>query len=1201
MALRFVIGRSGSGKTHCVLDEIRGRILAEPDGPPIIILVPEQATFQTEYALLHHPELSGSIRAQALSFRRLSFRIMQETGGTALTPISENGKNMLLYKIVSRLNGELQLFQGSESQHGFIERLGELMTEWKRYGIDAEALQGFGEHHLSAARSTLLGRKLDELQLISSRLEQELAGLYVDAEDYLGWLIRGVHEAPSMQDCEIWVDGFHGFTPTELEALGALMKHARHMTVTLCLDKPYGSGEMPHELDLFRPTAETYMKLRELAVINGIEIGEPLLLEGTPYRFKDSPMLAHVERHYGRGGRKELRLTAAELADGAVSLHAASGRRAEVEAVARDIVKRVRDEGLRYRDMAVMVRNAPDYNDYIKAVLADYGIPFFLDQKHAALHHPLVEFIRSALEIAVYGWRFEAVFRCIKTELLIPEDGTLTRETFDLLENYALATGMNGNKWLSASQWRPLARDTLDGEPAQAGDREMREFEAVMAAREAVVPVLKKFIGELKKAPDVRAMCEAVYRLLMNVDAPDRLERWSRKAAAEGNALRAREHRQLWDGVMDLLDQLTEMTGTETMTVELFAGMAETGLESLKLAAVPPALDQVLIGSMDRTRSGNIGICYLLGANDGVMPQRMKEDGVLTEQERETMENGGLVMAPGVRRKLLDERFMIYNALTTPSRHLWISWPLADEEGKSLLPSEVIRHVKGMFPGLTEASVAVEPVPGMPEGEQLSFMAHPERTLSYLITQLRTWRHGAAIASFWWETYNWYAVRPAWQDKLQRLAGSLRYTNEEPALSRETADLLYGKLLRGSVSRMERFVSCPFQHFAIHGLRLRERMQYRLAAPDIGQLFHAALSRLTETLGDRMGALTAAELRAHCAAIVSELAQRLQSQILLSSSRHQYVARKLTDIISQAATILSEHARRAAFKPVGLEIGFGPEGPLPPVAIPLSDGKMLEMVGRIDRVDAAQTTEGLLLRVIDYKSSAKQLRLEEIAYGMALQMLTYLDVLLTHAPEWLGQPAKAAGALYFHVHNPVITSSNGMPPAQARMEMLKRFKLKGLVLADEETVRLMDNALSTGYSDLLPLALKKDGSFYSNSSVVSDEQWGKLRKSVRGTLRRIGDRIAGGDVSIAPYRLGGKTPCQFCDYKPVCQFDPLIEGNDYNKLQKTGKDEVWTLFAAGEEDEDAADGNGASDRQGQAGLQERQEQQEQQGKEASEQ
>ncbi|BBH21296.1 ATP-dependent helicase/deoxyribonuclease subunit B [Paenibacillus baekrokdamisoli] len=1163
MALRFVIGRSGAGKTHYCLDAIRQQALEQPDGAPMVMLVPEQATFQTEYALLGRTQLKGTIRAQALSFRRLSFRVMQETGGTALVPISENGKNMLLYKIVHRLENQLQLFQGSESQHGFIERLGDLMTEWKRYGIDSEQLHHFTQSSLPGASNPLLGRKLNDLQQIALELEKELAGLYVDAEDYLSWLVKGFGQAASMKQTQIWVDGFNGFTPKEFEALEVLIRDAADVTIALSLDRLYGLDERPHELDLFRPTAETFLKLRELALNNGVTILDPIMLNGNPHhRFRNSPMLAHVERHYA--DRKPLRLSDVELEKGSISLHAAANRRAEVEAVARDIVSRVRDEGLRYRDLALLVRNAPDYNDYITAVFNDYQIPFFLDQKKAALHHPFVEFIRSALEIATHGWHYESVFRCIKTELLIPEDGSLTRETFDLLENYALAAGINGNRWLTRSQWRPITRDTLEGDPAQASEREVRHFDVIMAAREAVVPILHKFNRELKKASTVRQMCEALYRLLMTIDAPDRLERWSRKAIASGDTLRAREHKQLWDGVMDVLDQLTEMTGEEPMTLELFSGMIETGLESLKLAAVPPSLDQVLIGSMDRTRSGHIRVCYVLGANDGIMPQRLQEDGVLTEQERETLENGGLAMAPSVRRRLLDERFLIYNALTTPSRHLWVSWPMSDEEGKSLHPSEVIRHVKQLFPGIPERMIAIEPLPTLTENEQQAFMAHPERTLSYLITQLRGWRQGMGMASIWWEAFNWYAVRPEWQGKLQRLVGSLDYSNEEPSLSIHVADMLYGKLLRGSVSRMERFVSCPFQHFAIHGLRLRERELYKLAAPDIGQLFHAALSRLTETLGERWGTLSPEEIKEASAEIVNELALRLQSQILFSSGRHQYVARKLKDIVGQAAIILGEHAKRSQFLPVGLEIGFGPDGPLPAVQIPLDGGRMLEMAGRIDRVDVAQSDDGLLLRVIDYKSSAKQLRLEEVAYGMALQMLTYLDVLLTNATEWLGQPAKAAGALYFHVHNPMLSSANGISPDKARMEMLKRFKLKGLVLADEGTVKMMDDSLSTGYSDLLPIGLKRDGGFYSSSSVVSDEQWGTLRQSVRATLRRIGDRIAGGDVSIAPYRLGGKTPCQFCAYKPVCQFDPLIEGNCYTKLHKPGKDEVWELLAAGE-------------------------------------
>ncbi|GGG10768.1 helicase-exonuclease AddAB subunit AddB [Paenibacillus abyssi] len=1165
MALQFVLGRSGTGKTRYCLDRIREQLRQSPDGPPLIMLVPEQATFQTEYALVRTPGLSGTIRAQALSFRRLSFRVMQETGGTALIPIHENGKNMLLYKIVQRIGAELQLFQGATEQQGFIERLGELLTEWKRYGIDALALQDHMSSFMSGDMNTLLDRKLHDLQLIYHEMEKELAGLYIDAEDYLSWLTKGCGEAEVLQGAHIWVDGFYGFTPNEFEALGQLMRRASQVTVTLCLDKPYQEGEQPHELELFHPTAETYIKLRDLALQSGVGLEEPILLEGDPpVRFKNSPMLAHLERHFKH--RTAMLVTdrsSFDLEDSrcGVSLHAAAHRRAEVEAVARDMLRRVRSDGLRWRDFAVMVRNGADYNDYITTVFSDHDIPFFLDQKNNVLNHPFIEFIRSALETIVHEWRYEAVFRCIKSEFLLPMDGEVSREALDRLENYVLAAGIDGKRWLDRKRWRPLVQDSLDELPGDLGRADQEAFEAIMDTREAVVGPLRRFQQSIRKAGDVRAMCESLYRLLDHVGAADRLERWSKLAIERGDMRRAREHRQLWDGVMDLLDQLVEMMGDQKVSAMLFSGMLEAGLESLKLAAVPPSLDQVLIGSMDRTRSGTVQVCYVLGANDGVMPMRVQEDGILSEQERDRLAGNGLVMAPGVRRRLLDERFMIYNALTTPRCHLWISYPMSDEEGKSLHPSEVIRHLKLMFPGMPERMITGEPQVNQPALQQMDYIVHPDRTLSYLIAQLRAWRQGQEIADIWWEAFNWFAVRPQWQDKLSLLVSSLQFSNFEAPLSLETARLLYGDHLKASVSRMERFVSCPFQHFAIHGLRLQERKLYRLAAPDIGQLFHAALSKLAGELGESWGTAQETHIRTQAADTVDELAPRLQSQILLSSSRFQYIARKLKEIVAQAAVILGEHARRAEFRPIGLEIGFGPGMQLPSLVLPLDQNRTMEIIGRIDRVDAAETEEGLLLRVLDYKSSSTALRLEEVVNGMSLQMLTYLDVLLTHAPSWLGRPAAAAGVLYFHVHNPLLSASNGLARDEARQLMMKRFKLKGLLLADEHTVRMMDSALDTGYSELLPVALKKDGSFYSSSSVVSREQWDVLRRSVRGTIGRIGKRITEGEVSITPYRMGGKTPCAYCSYKPVCQFDPLFEGNGYVKLSKRSKEEVWQTLA----------------------------------------
>ncbi|OMF34181.1 helicase-exonuclease AddAB subunit AddB [Paenibacillus sp. FSL H8-0548] len=1165
MSLRFVIGRSGTGKTSYCLNEIREQLRVQPDGPPLVMLVPEQATFQTEYALLQTGELSGTIRAQALSFRRLAFRVMQETGGTALTPIGDTGKHMLLYKIVHRLGQQLELFQSGAEQPGFIDRLAELLTEWKRYGIDAELLQDKqNANNASAGQSTLLNRKLHDLQLIYSQMEQELAGMYIDAEDYLRYLQNGYADAPAMQGAQIWVDGFFGFTPTEFEALGTLIASSAEVTVTLTLNRDYQAGEQPHELDLFHPTAVTYNTLMELAAKHEVEVVPPTILgEALPVRFTSSPMLAHLEKHYSE--RIPMLISDKEMLDPenircGVSLHAAANRRAEVEAVARDIIRRAQHEGLRWRDIAVMVRNNEDYADYIGLVFTDYGIPFFVDQKEKAVHHPLVEFIRSALETVLFGWRYDAVFRCVKTEMLFPMDGSLLREWFDMLENFALAAGIDGWKWLDKRRWHPLVPVSLDDDDemeVKISEKAQREFDIVLAAREAVVQPLNRFGEALKKAGNVQEMCEALYRLLEHSDAADRLERWGILEAQAGKTQRARSHRQLWDSVMQLLDQLVELAGAETVTPELFAGMIEAGLDSLKLAAVPPALDQVLIGSMDRTRSGQVQVSYVLGANDGVMPMRVKEDGILTEQERERLAEDGLAMAPGVRRRLLDERFMIYNALTAPSRHLWLSWAQADEEGRSLLPSEIIRQIRQLFPGIPIQSIAAEPSPSLSILEQSMFVSQPQRTLSYLIAAIRKWQNGAAIAPFWWDMYNWFAIRPEWQRKLQLLTGSLSYVNQELYLSKETARELYGARLQVSVSRMERFVSCPFQHFAIHGLKLRERKLYRLDAPDVGQLFHAALSKMTNSLGGGWGKATEAELKAVAAQTVDELAPKLQSQILLSSSRFQYIARKLKEIVGQAALMLGEHARRAKFQPVGTEVAFGPDGTLPALRIPLEDGGELEIIGRIDRVDAADTEEGLLLRVLDYKSSSTHLRLEEVAFGLSLQMLTYLDVLVTYAPAWLGKAASPAGVLYFHVHNPVLALTNRVSPAEASGQLLKRFKTRGLISANADTVRLMDDELETGYSELLPVALKRDGTFYSSSSVVTNEQWDVLRQSVRHKIGQIGSAIQAGEVSIEPYRMGTKTPCQYCDYKAVCQFDAQFDGNEYKKLSKPAKEEIW--------------------------------------------
>lgn len=1185
MGLRYLIGRAGSGKSTRCLEELRERLLQEPDGHPLVLLVPEQATFQAELALVTTPGINGLLRAQVLSFQRLAWRVMQETGGTAGTPIDDLGKRMLLHRLLHKHNDRLRLFRFAYEKPGFVENLHSLFSELERYLVDPEQLErhyGRLEGRIPESAGTLPD-KLHDLLPVYREYHEELGRDYLDGDRFLTLLSERLADCSWLREAEVWIDGFNGFTPQEQSVVEALAEHCRQATLTLTLNRPYMAGEAPHELDLFHPTATTMRKLQEAVRDKNLDAPEvEILKEAVPPRYSGSPMLAHLERQY------EYRLSSARkpyiAAEGEVPqvvVRAAVHRRAEVESAAREILKLVRDEGLRFRDISLRVRNIENYGEIITTVFADYGIPYFMDQKRSVLNHPLVELIRSALETVNRNWPYESVFRCVKTEFFLrqEEEGGISRSDLDEFENYVLMYGIQGHRWLDPRSWELKRALSLEDGDAGAGAGMLRsdpeESRRMAACASLVVEPLHRLQQRLKQASHVQDMAEALFLLLEELQVPETLDRWGAECIAEGRPEKAREHSQMWDLVVEVLDQMAGLMGREELKPELFAKLVDTGLESLRLGLVPPAMDQVLIGSIDRTRSAHVQVAFVLGVGDGVMPKKMKDDGIIAEHEREFLLEQGVPMADSSRRKLLDEQFLIYTVLCTPSRRLWISYPMADEEGKSLLPSEVIKQVKSLLPGVKESLLEAEPAPGMTEGEQADFIARPARTVSDLVVQLKQLVRGSAVSPLWMDVYNWYVGRPEWRERLWTPSRSLFYTNKEQHLTDTTSLMLYGDHLRASVSRMERFVACPFSQFASHGLKLQERKVYRLEAPDIGQLYHAALSGLFKELtaeGLDLGSLPSEELLKRVNRMVDTLSPRLQNEILSSTPRYRYMAHKLKGILGQTSLLLSEHSKRGAFVPVGLEVGFGPGAELPSLVLPLENGRTMELIGRIDRVDRAYGDKGMLLRIIDYKSSPTALKLPELYHGLTLQMLTYLDVVLTHSLAWLGEPAKPAGVLYFHVHNPLLSVKNEPTPEQAELAIRKQYKTRGLVAADTETVHLMDSALKDkgGHSELIPVSLKTDGTFYKSASVADEAQWNRLRSHVRRAIRQIGTDITDGQVAVEPYKLGKKTACTFCSYKPVCQFDPLFEGNAQRSMRAYGKEDVWLALsesAAGETDE----------------------------------
>ncbi len=1156
MSLRMIIGRSGTGKTTMFLGEIRDKLIENPEGTPIIYIVPEQMTFLTEYRLATESGIGGMIRAQVFSFSRLAWRILQETGGISRMHLSSVGMDMLIRKIIDEQKENLRIYQRAADKNGFVKQLEQIITEFKRYCLNpSDLMQETVQTETDNAASKALQDKLRDLEIIYTKFEDEIFGKYIDSEDYFRLLAEKISASTYLKEAEIYIDGFYSFTPQEYRVMVELMNHCQRVSIAMTADR-LSFDSAPDELDLFRASSETCYNLYDIARDAGVEIEQTIFLKES--KKWNHPSLQHLEEMF------DARPAVAFTGESAIQISQAVNRRTEIEGIAREIRDVVRISGYRYRDIALLIRNGETYHEIIEPVFDDYQIPYFIDQKRTMLNHPLIELIRSSLEVINSYWRYEPVFRAIKTELLYPlqENPLKMRERMDKLENFCLAYGINGSKWTKRDRWvyRRLRGLELTGnvqtDSEKKMEQELNELKLMVSA-----PILR-LSRRLKKADTGRKLCEAVYLFLEELDIPEKLEKWKVAAEEKGNLVRMREHEQVWNAVVELLDQYVEILGEEQVTLKSFAAILEAGFESLHFSLIPPALDQVLVGDLEKSRLNDIKMVFVVGVNEGVLPAKISDEGILADEDRELLLAAGIHVAPSGRIRLLDENFLAYKAFTAPTERLYVSYPLANDEGKALIPSSYIKRLKDMFPDTSEVHYVTDPSE-VDEAEQVSFVSNFTATLSYLNAQLQWKKRNYPISNLWWDVYNYY-LKSSWKDKAVKVFSSLYYSNETVQLSKEVAEELYGDTIQASVSRMELYNGCAFSHFAQHGLKLRDRQIFRLDAPDIGELFHAALKQIAERVNEQN--MSWAELtRKQCEDLskdaVRALAPKLQNEILLSSERHHYIQRKLEQIITRASLVLSEHAKVSGFSPIGLELGFGSNGKLPPLTFSLKNGKRMELAGRIDRVDKAKAEDdSVFLRVIDYKSSERDVNLTEVYYGLALQMLTYLDIVMTHSNELVEMKASPAGVLYFHVHNPFINTKKMLTIDEIENEMMKQFKMNGLMLSDQRVIHLMDQTLESGDSQIVAAGIKKDGNLSKKSKVASLEEFDNLRNHVRGLYQKTGNAIINGQVDIAPYKLKDKIPCTFCSFKSVCQFDETIESNHFRMLTPHSKEEVLQLI-----------------------------------------
>jgi ATP-dependent helicase/nuclease subunit B len=1112
MQTRFLLGPAGSGKTHRCLAEIRQELIAAPDGPPLLLLAPKQATFQLERQLLAAPELHGYTRLHILSFERLAQFVLNNLGVTTRELLSEEGRVMVLRALLMQKRSELKVFRASARLTGFAQQLSLLLREFQRHQLSPGRLEQLSRESEAAAP---LRDKLHDLSVLLRAYADWLkTNELQDASNLLDVAATALNQEGKLRPAavaieKLWLDGFAEMTPQEMQLLAALAPHCGAMTLAFCLENE--PVTQPTWLSTWSVVAQTFRRCHaRLSAVESNRISiQTLANQGPVGRFATSDSLRQLENNWSRPlavGNPSL------AADESIELFSCANPEAEVICAAREILRHVRAGG-RFRDCAVILRTLDTHQAALDRTFRRYDIPFFMDARESVAHHPLAELTRFALRTLAYNWRPEDWFGALKTGLVPAGEAEI-----DWLENLALARGWEGNAWQ-----KPIAIPDDDALAAR-----------VEKLRGKLLPPflqLAKGTAASISGADIAAALRQFWREL---EVERTLTRWGSASTQSPTANRQSSvHSAVLTQMTAWLADLEHAFANEALSLRDWLPIVEAGLAGLTVGVVPPALDQVLIGAIDRSRNPEIKLACVLGWNDGVFPAPPTSGRLLSEADRTSLERQNIYLGPTNRQRIGHERYLGYIAVTRASQKLIITCATRDTKDQPLNPSPFFEHVKRITGRLDKPFVVS---PDWPQAEHVSELAAP--VLQRLGASAAG--HSASSLQELTELPTLLPLVRKWRQV--RAAGNSR-------LSPQIVEKLFTRELRSSVSKLEDFAACPFKFFASGGLRLQERKEFQFDNRDQGSFHHDVLEAFHKHViasGRRWRDLAPTEAANLIATIARELLPAFQNGKFQRDGAARFAAELLIQRLQQLITALIAWMPQYDFDPVASELGFNDsDGELPAWSIELPDGHKLKLGGRIDRVDLLRRDgQPALAVVMDYKSRARQLDPVKLHHGLELQLLSYLGVIqqLSDPEKVFGvKSLQAAGVFYVPLNGGGGSFSANRAEVINTGEEDKRiaYQHRGRFLA--EALLHFDNRNVSKGEQFKFAKLKDDGFAKRGNEALPAAEFNALREKVAGHLHDYAQRIFAGESEVLPFRIGKHTACDYCDFRPVCRFDPWTQ------------------------------------------------------------
>lgn len=1132
MALKFWLGGATSDKS----DKLTRYVLEEAKNNPerqYLVVVPEQICLKTQRDYVLKSENKGILNIDILPFTRFAHRIGDEVGNAraGVTTLDDMGKNLILEHLALKYKDDLKVFGDNIEKLGYIEKVKSAISEYMQYGISVEKAQEMASLAADGGRR-LLASKLSDVAFLYDKFVEYIRERYTTVEETLDLTADIIHSSDTVRNSVIVFDGFTGFTPVQVKLIAKLMEYAIDIHVALLLEEDciQNSENSPKnntikEHELFNLSKKTISTLEKLADERRVIIKEPY------EAYKN--VVCETKKFTGKIVYKDSD-TLCKLNNTPVIISAGTPEE-EIMMVARQIKSLIRTEGYRYDDFALITGDIERYRATVQRVFGLHGIPFFLDRSEPILMNPFMEYIRALIDVYTDNYSRESVFRYLKSGF----SGFDGEEIF-LLENYCIATGVKGYK-----KWHERfvnITDTFDEEIVLL----------VENIRKRVIDKIDGFSLEIsdkghitaREKHSVRDFAIALYNIIDGEGINEKLKECAAEFEECGLPEKKEEYSQIYVKIMNILDQLCDLIPDEMITVREFGNLIDAALSEVRIGILPERSDYVQMGDLTRTRLNDVSVLFIVGANDGIIPSGGGKNGIINDSDKEFMQSldSELVLAPTVREEAYTQRLYLYMMMNSPKERLVVSYSRNGNDGKSLLPSYFVRDLKAEYPDIVILKNA-DDISGRIEDF--------EDACREIVAKLHDVICGYSDSDETSEVLK--LLKTVYSDNrcdksrlykvLERALLENAGTNDADTIGKALAGALYGKKIIGSVTRLETYANCAYQYFLKYALKLNERETFSIEANDLGMIFHESLSEYAAMItreGLNWTEISDEEEEKLIASAVDVSIAKNHLAKLYSTARTTYLVSRVKRIMGKTAHVLKEQLRHGKFVPKYFEMDFDTFGSLECLNITLSDDEMMKLKGRIDRVDVAESDDGIYVKIIDYKSSAKSMDLMAVYEGRQLQLLTYLNAAMESErinadKAGDGKAVVPAGVLYYRIDDPII-SDDGKSDEEIKKAIMKELRLKGLINSDGEIAELIDKDLAQG-SEVISVSRKNDGDFKSSKQLVSGDDFGALTNYVCLKIREIGEEILSGNIKIQEpdgKKRFTKVDCTYCPYKSVC-------------------------------------------------------------------